>query len=301
MGSAIIKDVKKNKMIYLFILIGFSYYIIFHYLSMFGIVMAFQNFSPGKGFLRSPFVGLENFRDFFNSAFFSRVFRNTILINVYQLLWGFPMPILLALLLNEIASTKFKRFVQTASYLPHFISMVVISGMIIDFTSKGGLINQIIAMFGGTPTNLLMEPSLFRTIYIASGVWQGMGWGSVIYIAALSGINQELYEAATIDGAGRYAKMRHVTLPGIMPTIMIMLILQIGSMMNVNFEKIILLYNPATYETADVISSFVYRKGILEANYSYSAAVGLFNSAINCLLLVFANTLSRRFNETSLW
>lgn len=288
-------------MIYGFILIGFLYYAIFHYGSMAGLLMAFQNFSPGKGLWGSPFVGLQNFFDFFESVYFLRILRNTLLINLYHLLWGFPLPILLALLLNEITHSGFKRFVQTASYLPHFISMVVVAGMVVDFTATGGLLNSFVELFGGERRNLLMEPALFRTIYIGSGIWQDAGWGSILYIAALSGINPELYEAATIDGAGRFAKMRHVTLPGIMPTIVIMLILQIGSMMNVNFEKIILLYNPVTYETADVISSFVYRKGIMEANFSYSAAVGLFNSVINCLLLLTANTLSRKLNETSLW
>ncbi len=300
-GSALLRELRKNKIVYLLIGIGFLYYLIFHFGPMFGIVMAFQDYSPGRGFLHSEWVGFQNFLDFFNSVYFGRIFKNTILINLYQLLWGFPIPIILALLLNEISCQGFKRFIQTATYFPHFISMVVAAGMIIDFTSTNGLINQIITFFGGTPSNLLMEPSLFRTIYIASGIWQGAGWGSILYIAALSGINPELYEAATIDGAGRFSKIWHVSLPGIMPTVIIMLILQIGSMMNVNFEKIILLYNPITYETADVISSFVYRKGILEGNFSYSAAVGVFNSVINCFLLVAANFISRRMTETSLW
>lgn len=295
------RDFQKNKIIYLFIGVGFLYYLIFHYGPMFGIVMSFQDYSPGKGFLGSDWVGLENFREFISSIYFWRVFRNTILINLYQLIFGFPFPILLALLLNEISSNAYKRVVQTVTYLPHFISIMVISGMIIDFTAKNGLFNNFIAFLGGERRNLLMEPSLFRPIYVGSGIWQGTGWSSILYIAALSGINQELYEAATIDGAGRWKKMIHVTLPGIMPTVVIMLILQIGQMMNVNFEKIILLYNPVTYETADVISSFVYRKGILEADFSYSAAVGLFNSLINCCLLILANSISKKVNETSLW
>ncbi len=299
--GGLIAEVKRNKMVYLFIMIGFSYYIIFHFLPMFGVIMAFQNFSPGKGFFGSEWVGFQNFKDFFQSVFFVRVLKNTVLLNFYQLLWSFPIPILLALLLNEIRCNAFKRVVQTVSYLPYFISMVVVAGLVIDFTSKEGLINTIIAFFGGTRSSLLMDPKMFRTIYIASGIWQNAGWGSILYIAALTGINPDLYEAADIDGAGRIRKIIHVSLPGIMPTIIIMLILQIGSMMNVSFEKVILLYSPSTYETSDVISSFIYRKGIQEANYSYSTAVGLFNSVINCILLVSTNAISRKLGETSLW
>lgn len=300
-GGGFASEFKRNKVIYLFIMIGFAYYIVFHYVPMLGIVMAFQNFSAGKGFLGSEWVGFANFVDFFKSVYFVRVLRNTVLLNFYQLLWSFPIPIILALLLNEIRCEPFKRVVQTVSYLPYFISMVVVAGLVIDFTSKDGLINSIFAFFGGERFSMLMEPKMFRTIYIASGIWQNAGWCSILYIAALTGINPDLYEAADIDGSGRFGKIIHVSLPGIMPTIIIMLILQIGSMMNVSFEKVILLYSPATYETSDVISSFIYRKGILEANYSYSAAVGLFNSIINCVLLVSTNAISRKLGETSLW
>ncbi|WP_420852078.1 ABC transporter permease [Paenibacillus hamazuiensis] len=295
------KDFRKNKFIYLMGLAGIAYYVIFKYVPMYGALIAFKNYIPTKGIMGSPWVGFKHFIDFFNSYYFIRVLRNTLLINLYELLFAFPAPIILALLLNEIRLTFFKRLVQTVTYLPHFVSMVVICGMIVDFSQKAGLLNTIIAWFGGEKENLLLNPDLFRPIFIGSGIWQGVGWGSIIYLAALSSIDPQLYDAATVDGANRWQQMRHVTIPGMMPTIVILLILQIGGMMNVGFEKIILLYNPQTYETADVISSFVYRRGILEANYSFSTAVGLFNSAVNFMLLIVANRLSRKINETSLW
>lgn len=280
---------------------GVLYYIIFHYIPIYGASIAFKNFRPALGILESPWVGFRHFVSFFNSYYFWDILRNTILLNVYELLWGFPAPILLALLLNEIRSTMFKKTIQTVTYLPHFISTVVICGIIVDFTMEKGLINNIIALFGGATTNLLMKPEFFRTIYITTEIWQGVGWGSIIYLAALTSIDPELYNAATVDGASRLRQVIHVTLPGIAPTIVIMLILRLGKMMSVGAEKILLLYNPSIYETADVISTFVYRKGLLEANYSYSAAVGLFNSVINFALLIMANKISRKVNETSLW
>lgn len=300
-GEFLKKDFLKNYQIYVMMSFGVVYFIIFHYLPMFGIVMAFQEFNPAKGFLGSKWVGFKHIIDFVTSPYFPRLLRNTLLINVYQLIFVFPIPIIFAVLLNEITVIKYKKLVQTATYLPHFISMVVFCGLIVDFTSQNGIISKIIQLLGGQRQNLLMEPEYFRTIYTASAVWKEMGWNSIIYIAALSGIAPELYEAATIDGAGRARKMWHVTIPGIMPTIVIMLILRIGSMMSVGFEKIILLYNEVTRETADVISSFVYRRGILDGDYSYSAAIGLFNAVINFTLLIFANKVSRKVSETSLW
>lgn len=295
------KDFLKNKYLYLLSLAGIAYYIIFKYVPMYGALIAFKNYLPSKGIWDSPWVGFKHFEDFFSSHYFWRVLRNTLLINVYELIFAFPAPIILALMLNEVRRSLFKRLVQTVTYLPHFVSMVVICGMLVDFTQKAGLLNTILTWFGFERENLLLNPDLFRTIFIGSGIWQGIGWGSIIYLAALTSIDTQLYDAATVDGAGRWKQMLHVTIPGIMPTIVILLILQIGGMMNVGFEKIILLYNSQTYETADVISSFVYRRGILEANYSYSTAVGLFNSAVNFLLLIIANRISRRVNETSLW
>lgn len=300
-GKMLKKDFAKNKFIYLMSIFGLGFYIIFKYVPMYGVMIAFKDFSPARGITGSPWVGLKHFQNFMDSYYFYRIIRNTLLINIYQLLFAFPAPIILALLLNEIRKVLFKRIVQTVTYLPHFISTVVICGMIVDFSMKNGLINTIISWFGGEKANLLLNADLFRTIYVSSDIWQQIGWGSIIYLAALAGVDTQLYDAATIDGAGRWHQMLHVTIPGIMPTIVILLILQIGGMMNLGLEKIILLYNPMTYETADVISSFVYRKGILEANYSYSTAVGLFNSVINFMLLVLANRISRKVNDTSLW
>ena len=295
------KDFLKNRQIYRRTALGVVYFLIFHYLPMFGIVMAFQDFNPAKGFLRSEWVGLDHIIDFVTSPYFPRLLRNTLLINVYQLIFVFPVPILFALFLNEIKSAKFKKVVQTATYLPHFISMVVFCGLIVDFTSQNGIVSKIIQFLGSEKQNLLMEPKYFRTIYTSTAIWKEMGWNSIIYIAALAGIAPELYEAATIDGAGRFKKMWHVTLPGIIPTIVIMLILRVGSMMSVGFEKIILLYNEVTRETADVISSFVYRRGLLDGDYSYSAAIGLFNAVINFTLLIISNKISKKLSETSLW
>lgn len=299
--SKLARDFNKNKFIYLMALPVLVYYIIFHYGPMYGLIIVFKNFSPGRGILGSQWVGLQWFQDFFNSYYFVRLLRNTLLINLLNLIFAFPAPIILALLLNELRNEKFKKTIQTVTYLPHFISLVVICGMIHDFTARDGVINSIIAFFGGEQSTMLLRPELFRSIYIISGIWQGVGWGSIIYLAALAGIDPELYQASVIDGANRWKQAWHITLPGIFPTIIILLIMRIGSMMSLGHEKIILLYNSSIYETADVISSFVYRKGLLEANYSYSAAIGLFNSVINFILVITANWISRKATETSLW
>lgn len=295
------KDFMANYMLYFMAVPVIVYFILFHYVPMYGALIAFKQFKPTLGILGSPWVGLDNFENFFSSYYFGRLVKNTFLISLYSVIFGFPAPIILALLLNEIRQRLFKRTIQTISYIPHFVSLVVVAGIIIDFTRVGGLINSIIVALGGTATNLLARAELFKGIYVVSGIWQEVGYGSIIYLAAIAGINMELYESARIDGAGRLQQLLRITLPCIMPTIVILLILRMGSIMNVGFEKIILLYNSMTYETADVISSFVYRKGLLEADYSYSTAVGLFNSVINFILLICANTISRKVNETSLW
>ncbi len=300
-GKKLYKDLVQNKYVYMMAVPVLAFYILFHYMPMYGAVIAFKDFAPAKGIMGSPWAGLVHFRSFFNSFYLQRVVTNTFTINVYQLIFGFPAPIILALLLNEVRNAKFKRTVQTISYLPHFISIMVICGMLIDFSGRDGLINNFIVLLGGERSNLLLRPELFRTIYVGSDIWQGVGWGSIIYLAALTSIDPQLYEAARIDGAGRWRQTWNITLPGILPTITILLILRMGQMMNVGFEKIILLYNANTYETADVISSYVYRRGLLEFSYSFSAAVGLFNSLINFTLLIMANWISRRVNETSLW
>lgn len=297
----LLSDMKKNKLLYIMLAPVLLYYIIFHYAPMYGAIIAFKDFSPRLGILGSEWVGFEHFYDFFNGAYFGRTIKNTVLISFYQLIFGFPAPLILALLLNEVKHSFFKRTVQTVTYMPHFISLVVICGIVKDFTSSEGIINDLLAWFGAQRSTFLLEPELFRTIYVSTGIWQHIGWGTIIYLAALTGIDPEQYEAARIDGASRWKQMAHVTLPGIMPTIVILLILEVGKMMNVGFEKIILLYNPSTYETADVVSSYVYRVGLQDFNYSFSSAVGLFNSAVNFTLLIFSNWISKKVNDTSLW
>ncbi len=295
------RDLIKYRYIYLMLLPVLAYYIVFCYIPIYGIQIAFKNFSPGLGISGSPWAGLTHFRAFFAGPYFVRTFTNTLLISLYSILFSFPSSIILALLLNEVGNRYFKKTVQTISYLPHFISTVVICGIIREFTASNGLIGGIVKALGGVPKTLLIDPAMFRPIYIISEIWQGIGWGSIIYLAALSGIDPTLYDAAVVDGAGRFRRMIHITLPGILPTIVIMFILRLGSIMGVGWEKIILLYNENIYSTADVISSYVYRKGLIEQNYSYSAAVGLFNSVINFMLVVFANSFSRRMSGTSLW
>lgn len=295
------KQWMKSKYVYIMAIPVMLYYLLFYYEPMYGALIAFKNFSPAEGIWGSAWVGLKHFETFFSSYYFERLIMNTLLINIYGVIFSFPAPIILALLLNEVKNKAYKKMVQTVSYLPHFVSLVVIVGMILEFTSKDGLINDIIAMLGMQRVSFMTKPEWFRTIYIASDIWQGVGWGSIIYLAALANIDPQLYEASKIDGAGRWKQMLHITLPGLAPTVIILLILRIGSLMSVGYEKIILMYNPAIYDTADVISTFVYRKGIQEMSYSYSTAIGLFNSVINFILVVSANFISRKTSETSLW
>lgn len=295
------KDVRRNRYIYLMLLPVVLYYLIFHYGPMYGAVIAFQDYIPNKGVLGSEWIGFENFENFFNGFFFWRLIRNTLAINLLDLFFGFPAPILLAVLLNEIRWEPFKRTVQTVTYMPHFISVVVIVGILYDFFARDGLVNNMIEPFVADPIAFMQSPELFQQLFVGSGIWQHMGWTSIIFLAAITNIDPTLYEAAMVDGAGRFRQLIHITLPGIMPTIIVLLILRLGSMMSIGYEKIILMYSPATYETADVISTYVYRRGILNTDYSFSAAVGLFNSVINFGLVVLANTLSRKANNTSLW
>nr|WP_169086042.1 ABC transporter permease subunit [Paenibacillus sp. PL91] len=302
MMKKLANDLVRNKAIYFMVLPVVLYYFIFKYLPMYGSIIAFKDFSIAKGVWGSPWVGIDNFKDFFDSIYFWRVLRNTLLLSFYQLLFGFPAPIILAILLNEIRLKLFKNVVQTVVYLPHFVSLIVICGLILDFTNRDGIISTMIEFFGGERTTLLGDAANFRFIYVFSSIWQELGWSSIIFLAALSGINPELYEAARVDGAGRFRQMWSITLPGLVPIIMILLILRIGGLMDIGFEKIILLYNPNTYETADIISSFVYRKGLAEGqDYSFTSAVGLFQAGINFVLLISANWFSRRVSGNRLW
>lgn len=295
------KDWLRNWSLYVLVIPVLVFYVLFHYKPMYGAIIAFKEYTPALGVAKSPWVGFANFTRFFKSVYFVRLIKNTILLSVYNLVIGFPAPIILALLLNEVRSKKFKSLTQTITYLPHFISLIVVTGMLTDFSMTTGLFNDIIVALGGEASPLLQNPDLYRTIYVLSSVWQEVGWGSIIYLSALSGVDQQLYEAAAIDGAGKWKQLLHVTLPGIAPTIIIMLILKMGSLMNMGYEKTILLYNPSTYETADIISSYIYRIGLLEQDWSYSTAIGLFNSLINFGLLLFTNRMSKKFSETSLW
>jgi len=299
--SGFFYEIKKNWLVYLMFLPVLLFYICFILKPMYGALIAFQNYIPAKGMLGSQWVGFKHFIDFFNNHYFLRILKNTLVISGSSIVFGFPMPIILALLLNEIRSNAFKRTVQSISYIPHFISLVVVCGMIKTFTASNGTITQLIVAMGGTDVSILSNPDAFVPVYIISDIWQNVGWDSIIYLAALTGINQELYEAATIDGANRWKQTIHVTLPGIAPTIIILLILRLGSVLGLGYEKIILLYNEITRETADVISSFVYRKGLIEMSWSYSSAVGLFNSVVNFICIVAANSISRKVTDTSLW
>ncbi len=294
-------DWRRNKSIYLLLIPIIAFYIIFRYFPMGGATIAFQDYIPAKGIVESQWVGFQHFADFFTSRKFGEVLKNTLVISISSIVFCFPAPILLALLMNELRNKIFTRTVQTVTYLPHFISLVVICGLIKEFTANTGFINSIVAFFGGTPSTMLNNPKLFVPIYVISEIWQTAGWGSIIYLAALTGVDQQLYEAAMVDGAGRWKQTLHVTLPCIMPTVVIMLILKIGNVLNVGYEKIILLYNPLTYQSADVISTYVYREGLINQDYSYSTAVGLFNSVVNFALLISANYISKKYTDTSLF
>ncbi len=290
--------------LYLMFLPVVIYYVLFKYIPVFtAFFMSLTDYDIYKGFLGSHFVGLQNFMEFFDSIYFGRLLKNTLGINLLNLAFAFTTPIIFALLLNEIAHTGVKRVIQTISYLPHFVSTVVVASIIVTFLSPStGLVNNIIThMFGGRSVAFLQRPQYFWAIMTIQAVWKETGWGAIIYIAALTGINSELYEAAGIDGAGRLRQTWHITLPGIAPTIVVMFLIRIGSLLEVGYEMIILLYSPAIYSTADVFSTYVYRRGILESSYSYSAAVGLFQSLIGFGMVVAANKLSRKLTDTSLW
>ncbi len=295
------RDLRKNRIVYFMWLPVLIYYVIFHYLPMFGVVIAFQNYKPFKGILGSDFVGLKWFTEFLTGPYALRVIRNTLIISVYSIVLGFPAPILLALMINEVRCPAYKKTIQTVSYMPHFISLIVVCGLLHDFSSSQGLFNVIGEAFGLPRINYLASTSTYRSIYVLSGIWKQMGWGSIIYLATLSAVDPSLYEAAAIDGAGRLRRIVHVTLPALIPVITVQLIMRLGQVMSEGSEKTILLYNESTWEVSDIVSSFVYRRGLLENNHSYGAAVGLFNSLVNVVILTVANYTSRRVANESLW
>lgn len=301
-AKSIIKKIIASKYLLLLFLPCLAYYIIFSYVPMWGVLIAFKNYKLFSGFAASEWIGLKYFRLFFSSPDCFNLIRNTFLLGLYSIFWAFPFPLIFALILNEIKNIRFKKFVQTVSYMPHFLSTVVIVGLVQLFLCPTfGVVNQIIANMGFEKIVFLQESSYFRTIYISSGVWQNLGWDAIIYIAALSNIDPNLYEAAMIDGANRFEKLIYITLPCISPTIITLLILSTGHILSVGFEKTFLLQNPVILSKADVIQTYVWRQGLQQGNFSYGTAIGLFNSAINLFFLIVANTLAKRFSETSLW
>ncbi|WNQ14142.1 ABC transporter permease subunit [Paenibacillus aurantius] len=301
-SSVIVKRLRRNWDLYLLILPVLVFFVIFEYVPMYGVQIAFKNFIATKGIWGSPWVGFRHFERFFESYYFWRLITNTLGIGLYQLVVGFPVPILLALMINEVRSKKFSRLVQTVTYAPHFLSTVVLVGMLYIFLSpQTGLVNLMLSWLGGSRIDFLTEPAWFKSVYVLSGVWQQMGWSSIIYLAALTGIDPQLHEAARVDGATRWQRIWHVNLPGILPTITILLILHMGTLLSVGFEKVYLLQNSLNMTASDVIATHVYHKGIIDGQYSYSAAVGLFNSVINFILLISVNRIARKMNGTSLW
>ncbi len=292
---------KKNQQLYFFVLPAFLVILIFSYGPMYGIIIAFKDYMPSLGIWGSPWVGLKHFHRFFESYYFWNLIKNTLGISIYSLVVGFPLPILLALALNEIKDGPFKKITQIVTYAPNFIAVVVMVGMIIAFLSPStGIINHLLDIFGFSRINFMTDPKWFKTIYVLSGVWQGTGWGSVIYLAALSGVDTQLHEAATIDGASRLQRVWYINLPTIMPTMVILLIMSFGSLMSVGFEKVILMQNPLNMESSNVIATFVYQQGLLDAQYSFASAVGLFNSLINSILLISVNSIAKRLSNASL-
>lgn len=288
--------------LYVLILPAFLYFLIFHYGPMYGVQIAFKDYIPGLGIWGSPWVGLKHFTRFFNSYYFGTLLKNTIGISVYALIVGFPLPIILALGLNEIKDGPFKKTIQTVTYAPHFISTVVIVGMIIAFLSpQTGIINHAIKGLGYKPIAFMENPKWFKTIYVLSDVWQSTGWSSVIYMAALSGVDPQLHEAATIDGASRWQRLLYVNLPALIPTMVILLIMNFGGIMSLGHEKVLLMQNPLNMPSSNIISTFTYQQGLLDAHYSYAAAIGLFNSIINAVLLLGVNKVSRKLSDVSLW
>lgn len=303
-GLRFLSAFRKYKALYLLMLPGILYYVIFKYAPMYGIIIAFQDFSIGRGIMNSKFVGLKHFIEFFYVTPDSwKLIRNTIMLNLYDLIFHFPAPIILAILFNELRNQTFKRIVQSVSYMPHFLSTVVIAGILVNFLSPTtGVINHLLVrLFGMEPIMFLGLPEWFRTIYVGSEIWQRVGWGTILYLAAIAGIDPTLYDAAKIDGANRFQQIRHITLVGMRPVMIILFVLTLGNFMEVGFQKIILIYNSMNYETSDVINTFVYRRGLLDADFSFATAVGLFQSAVGFVLVVAANWVVRKYSETSLW
>lgn len=299
---AIIKNIKANYQLYILLAPTVIMLIILNYIPMYGITLAFKDYVPSKGILGSPWVGLKYFERFFNSFSFSRILSNTLKISFASLIFGFPVPVIFALMLNQLRQEKFKRMIQTITYAPHFISTVVLVGMMMVFLSpRSGLINNIIQMLGGEPIFFMAKKEWFIPLYILSDIWQNTGWNTIIYLAALSSVNPELYEAAIVDGATKLQRIKHIDIPAILPTIVITLIFACGGIMNVGFEKVFLMQNSLNREVSDVIATYVFEQGLIRAQYSYSTAIGLFNTIVNIILLITVNKIAKKLTDTSLW
>ena len=301
-GQRIKFYLKRYWQLYIFLLPALIYFLIFHYGPMYGVQIAFKKYMPSLGITGSQWVGFTHFKKFFNSYYFKDLIKNTLGISIYELILGFPMPIILALVFNELKNGFFKKFAQTVTYAPHFISTVVIVGMLVSFLSPStGVINHIIAGLGGNRQAFLEDPKWFKTIYVLSGIWQNTGWNTIIYMSALAGVNPQLHEAAAIDGASRLQRLIYINLPALIPTMIILLIMNFGSIMSMGYEKILLMQNPLNIASSNVISTFTYQQGLIDANYSYAAAVGLFNAAINAILLLTVNKITRKITNIGLW
>ena len=297
----VLKKIYQSRYLYLLFALPLLYFIVFKYGAMGWLSIAFFDYNAFLGFAGSKFVGVKYFKQFITDPYFWSILKNTIVLNLWMLALYFPTPVILALLINEVKNKYFKKVAQTISYMPYFLSTVVVCGFITTILANDGLVNQVISAVGLNKIQFLMEPGWFRPVYVISEIWQQCGWGSIIYLAALAGVDSQLYEAASIDGASKWKQLIHVSLPGIAPVISIQFLLTVGKLLTVGYEKILLLYTGATYSTADVISTYVYRRGLMEANYSYGSAVSIFQAVVALILVVWANKMARRMGQTSLW
>ena len=302
MGTRVQKALKRDWQLLLLCALPVLYFIIFHYIPMYGVQIAFKDFKAADGIWGSAWCGLDQFKRFFASSQFWPLIKNTLTLSFMQILLGFPVPILLAIMLNQVKNKKFRKFVQSVAYCPHFISIVVLTGILYIFLSpRNGIVNQVIQMFGGEPIFFLGDAKYFKITFVLSGIWQNAGWSAIIYIAALAGVSPDLYEAAQVDGANKWQRIRHIDIPGIMPTIVMMLIMEVGKVMNLGFQKAYLMQNAQNLASSEIISTYIYKVGMIDAQYSYSAAINLFNNVINIILLVTFNRLAKKITDNSLW
>ncbi len=300
-GMPLSRAIRKYRWYYILMLPGLLYFILFQIVPYSGLMIVFKDYSPVLGILKSDWVGLKHFNDLFSGSDFSRLLANTLLISAYKLIFSFPVPIVFALLLNEVRNAIFKRTVQTITYFPHFLSWVVFGGIMVSFLTPSGVINGVLQWFGLEPINFLAAPPYFRTILVATDALKTFGWGAIIYLAALTGIDTSLYDAAKVDGAGRWKQMMHITLPGLSPTIVLMFIIQLGHVLEAGFEQVYVMSNPSVYSVADIIDTYVYRMGLGKGNFSLATAVGMFQGIVGFILILSANTLIRKLGQRSLW